>query len=126
MLFAWTLGVYASVDIPGKDQISDVSMVVGGATNGSVTGVKDFGFQILSILKIAVSGVALVYIVLIGAYMVIGSDSEETVKTQRKQITYAMIAFLFLNLPSFAYTIFFLDSSGTSLTPGSGWSRMDG
>lgn len=124
MVFACTLGAYAAIAIPGGNQIENASIIISGSNNGTVTGVKDFWFQILSILKIAVSGVALVYIVLIGAYMVIGSDSEEAVKTQRKQITYAMIAFLFLNIPSFAYTLFFYDSSQVmtqSLTPASSW-----
>lgn len=123
-LSVYTLG-YASVDIPGTSQISAASIEVNVANDGSITSAKDFGFQVLQILKIAVSGIALVYIVLIGAYMVIGSDSEDTVKTQRKQIIYAIIAFLFLNLPSLAYTVFFLDTTGVSVTPAASWSNMD-
>ncbi|NRH21269.1 hypothetical protein HOO68_04460, partial [Candidatus Gracilibacteria bacterium] len=123
-IFLYTFG-YASVDIPGTAQITAASIEVNIANDGSVTSAKDFGFQILQILKIAVSGVAIIYMVLIGAYMVIGSDSEDTVKTQRKQIIYAIVAFLFLNLPSLAYTVFFLDTTGVSVTPAASWSSMD-
>lgn len=60
-----------------------------------------------------ISGIALIYLVMIGAYMILGSDSEETIKHQRKQITYALIGFLFLNIPSAIYTIFTPDRKGS-------------
>lgn len=76
------------------------------ATDGSINSAKDFGFRLLGVMRIVISGIALIYLVMIGVYMILGSDSEETVKTQRKQITYALIGFLFLNIPGFVYTIF--------------------
>lgn len=57
-----------------------------------------------------ISGFALIYLIMIGVYMILGSDNEETVKTQRKQIVYALIGFIFLNIPGFVYTIFMHDS----------------
>ncbi len=84
--------------------------IVGG---DSIASAKDFGFRILGIIKTIVSGFALVYLVMIGVYMILGSDNEETVKTQRKQIIYAMIGFIFLNIPGFVYTIFVHESGGT-------------
>jgi Type IV secretion system pilin len=76
----------------------------------------------LGVVRIVISGFALIYLVMIGVYIIIGSDSEETVKTQRKQITYALIGFLFLNIPGFVYTIFAPSSSG-SIAPIDDWSR---
>jgi lipoprotein signal peptidase len=52
---------------------------------------QGIGFSILSLVKVIVSGFALIYIVMIGVYMVIFSDNEEKVKTQRRQITYALV-----------------------------------
>ena len=43
--------------------------------------------------------------VMIGVYMVVFSENEEKVKTQRKQITYTLIAFLFLNVPGLLYEV---------------------
>ncbi len=50
---------------------------------------------------------------MIGVHMILGSDNEETVKTQRKQMVYAMIGFIFLNIPGFNYTVFFHESGGS-------------
>jgi hypothetical protein len=37
--------------------------------------------------------------------MVVFSENEEKVKTQRKQITYTLIGFLFLNIPGILYQV---------------------
>lgn len=59
-----------------------------------------------------IAGFALIYLVMIGVYMILGSDNEETVKTQRKQIYYALVGFVFLNIPSFIYQIFSPETVG--------------
>ena len=64
-------------------------------------------------IRVLVSGIALIYLVMIGVFIILGSDNEETVKTQRKQITYVMIGFLFLNIPGFVYTIFSPSNTGS-------------
>lgn len=45
--------------------------------------------------------------VMIGANMVVFSRDEEKIKTQKKQITYSLVGFLFLNIPGMLYQIFF-------------------
>lgn len=116
---------YATVVIPGTIEIARWSIAVGIWADGSIASAKDAGFRILGILRILVSGVALVYLVLIGVYMILWSDSEETLKTQRKQIFYALIGFLFLNIPSLVYTIFMPGSGGT-IGSVSSWSDTSG
>lgn len=103
---AFALTSYAAVVIPGGDKIKNESIGVTIAPGGSINSAKDFGLRVLGAMRIAISGIALIYLVMIGVYMILGSDNEETVKKQRKQITYALIGFLFLNIPSFVYTIF--------------------
>lgn len=117
---------FAAVDIPGTSDIQNVSIGASISSNGSIDGLKTFWFQLLGIMRMAVAGIALVYLVMIGVYMVIGSDSEETVKTQRKQITYALIGFLFLNIPSFVYTIFFPENVSGWIDGTSNWSSVNG
>lgn len=46
--------------------------------------------------------------------MVIFSDNEERVKTQRRQVVYVLIGFLFLNIPGFIYDV--LDPASASGT----------
>jgi glucose uptake protein GlcU len=68
-------------------------------------------------MKVVVSGFALIFMVLIGVYMVIFSENEEKVKTQRKQIVYTLIGFLFLNIPGIVYQVMSpADAGGKSIT----------
>ena len=122
---SYILTSYAAVDIPGTSQIINNSIGVTVATDGSINSAKDFGFRILGVIRIVISGIALVYLVMIGVYIILGSDNEETVKTQRKQITYALIGFLFLNIPGFVYTIFAPSSVG-SIGTVDNWSSTTG
>jgi hypothetical protein len=100
----------AGLEIPGTEKIIENSIAVNIDSGDSITSSKNFGFRILGLIRMGVSGIALIYLVMIGAYMILGSDSEETIKNQRKQITYALIGFLFLNIPSAIYTIFSPDT----------------
>lgn len=75
-------------------------------------------------MKVVVSGFALVFMVLIGVYMVVFSENEERVKTQRKQIVYTLVGFLFLNIPGIVYQVMSpADAGGQSITLGS-WSDV--
>ena len=56
-------------------------------------------------MKIVVSGFALIFMVMIGVNMVIMSESEERIKTQRRQIVYVLVGFLFLNIPGVVYEV---------------------
>ncbi len=122
---ALLLTTYGAVEIPGSEKIIEGSILVGSSGGDSVTAAKDFGFRILGVLRIVVSGFALIYLVMIGVYMILGSDSEETIKTQRKQITYALVGFLFLNIPNFIYEIF-APGSGATIGQPDNWSASSG
>ena len=96
----------AALTIPGGTTIPDASILVNGVAGGSVEQVgQTFWLRILGLVKVVISGFALVFMVLIGVYMVIFSENEEKVKTQRKQITYTLIGFLFLNIPGILYQV---------------------
>jgi hypothetical protein len=131
VLLTWCMSAYvlttyaAAVTIPGATEIVKSSISVAQGSWDSITNAKDFGFRLLGVLRIVISGFALIYLVMIGVYMIIGSDSEETVKTQRKQITYALIGFLFLNIPGFVYTIF-APSNVASIGTVDSWSNTTG
>lgn len=132
IVLAWIIGLYAigwyALDIPGWNIIAGPSMgtsTIGPTTAVTTEVVKDFWLRILSLLKLGVSGIALIYIVLIGAYMVMGSENEETIKTQRKQLVYVFIAFLFLNIPSFVYDVFFLNTT-TSIDASADFQNING
>lgn len=108
-LSAGVLPAAATTDLPS------VSIDVGTPQGGNVFDAsRDFVMRILKGAKVVVSGFALIYIVLLGATMIIFSENEEKIKSQRRQMSYILIAFLFLNIPGTLYIIFFGDVMGSS------------
>jgi hypothetical protein len=126
-LFALALvhnGLSAPLTIPGEEIIRGPSIPISSNPGDGIWVLQSVGFKILGFLKIFISGIALIYLVMIGAYMVVFSENEEKIKNQRKQITYALIAFLFLNIPGMIYSIFLpSEKNGSVLTPSTGWSN---
>jgi Type IV secretion system pilin len=102
----------AWVEIPWGSIIEKPSIGVEIKWWDIISSGRDFAFRILWLLKVVVSGFALIYIVLIGVYMVVFSENEERVKMQRKQFIYTLIGFLFLNIPWVVYTAFNPENKG--------------
>lgn len=105
--------LFAAVNIPGKDILTgpSIDMNIPGGTFEEKT--QNLGWKVLELAKLIVSGLALIYLVMIGAYMITFSENEERIKTQRKQIIYAMIGFLFLNIPGIILKAFYGDNKNT-------------
>lgn len=106
--------------------IGDKSIGVGDVSSGGTQWAQEFGFRILSFLKLVVSGFALIYLVLIGVYMVVYSDTEDKIKTQRKQIVYTLLGFIFLNIPGMVWTLFRPDEVKGSVDATVSWSNISG
>jgi glucose uptake protein GlcU len=110
-------GIFDGFD---TSKIQNSSINIGTSTDSNVIEVsRDVGMRVLMAVRLVISGFALIYMVLIGAYMVTYSENEDRVKSQRNQITYALIGFLFLNIPSTLYTLFFERSTPSTITIGS-------
>lgn len=125
-IIAWWALLYsattfaATLIIPSGDTIKGSSILVDASGWDAVTVGQAFGLRILNLLKVVVSGFALVFMVMVGVYMVVFSENEERVKTQRKQIVYILIGFLFLNVPWVVYDILSpADASGEVIGMGS-------
>ncbi len=117
-LFGATLvcGVDAAGILPsGSETIKNDSITVdiSGNKNDPIEASRSLGIRILSAAKVVVSGFALLYIVMIGVYMIVFSDNEDRIKSQRKQIVYVLVGFLFLNIPGTLYDIFFTGAKDT-------------
>ncbi len=107
--FSFSSYSFGALVIPGWETIiKPESIVVTSAVWDPIDVSRNFWLSVLNALKVIVSGFALIYLVLIGAYMVIFSENEEKIKTQKRQIIYALVWFLFLNIPWAVYEIFFL------------------
>lgn len=105
---------FAEIQIPGENLLQGPSIHVDASAGNVVDISRDFGFRILGIAKLVISGFALIYIVLMWVYMVVFSDNEEKIKTQKNQVIYVLIGFLFLNVPWLLYPLFFSSSTSTT------------
>jgi hypothetical protein len=63
------------------------------------TTIRSIAWKILSVVKIVLSGIALIYLVILGVMMIVNSDNPSDVKKQMTQIIYTAIGFIFLNVP---------------------------
>lgn len=128
ILAGYMLPVFADFSLPWSSDsiIGDKSIGMGDLSNGTPEGAQNFWFKILGLLKVVVSGFALIYLVIMGVYMVVFSDVEDKIKTQRKQITYAMVGFIFLNIPGMVWTIFRPDEAKSSIDATVTWSNISG
>lgn len=111
----------APIEIPGGNIIAWPSIPIESSTGDGIEVLQWVGFKILWFLKLFVSGIALIYIVMIGVYMIVFSENEDRIKSQRRQITYTLIAFLFLNIPGAIYTAFMPNEKWTTLQTDPAW-----
>jgi hypothetical protein len=101
-----TFTVNAGVDvIPGSDQLAGASM---GALAGenTVDKLSSAGFSILSTAKVILNGLAVIFIVYTGIMMVVAYGDEGQLSKQKNQLIYAIVAFLFVNIPGQLYNVF--------------------
>lgn len=134
ILLIITTGLIAGYFLPtyAYDLIGNTDSIIGDKsigwdfTNGTPGGAQDLAFKILGLLKLIVSGFALIYLVMIGVYMVVYSDIEDKIKTQRKQIVYALTGFIFLNIPGMIWTVFNPTEPKWSISNSTNWSDISG
>jgi hypothetical protein len=103
------------IEIPtgySVSQVKDVSMKYNAGSGDAVTQVNSIGFSILRIIKVVLQGVLLIYVVYIGIQMIMsmGSDEKE-LSSAKRQIRYALLGLLFINIPGTLYSAFRKDSA---------------
>lgn len=109
-----------AVTIPGAETIKSASLWVDVTGDDINTVTLNFAFRILWLLKVVVSGFALVFMVMMWVHMVVSADNEEKIKSQKKQILYVLIGFLFLNIPGTIYQVLSpAEAGGQDLSTGS-------
>ena len=75
-----------------------------GETTADKAGSAALSF--LSTAKIIINGIAIIYLVVVGAMMIIAYGDEGQLSKQKKQIMHVLVAFLFINIPGQLYNIF--------------------
>ncbi len=124
--FLFSFETFSAVSFPGGSEgIIEAPSIAITQPIGSdpIESTRNLGWTVLKFAKMIVSGLALIYLVLIGVYMIVFSENEDRIKTQKKQILYALVGFLFLNIPGLMYQIFFSEAKdGKIIDPASPWS----
>lgn len=111
---------FAGVDM-SKWQ-GDLSSVSAGPIAGSdsLDKLQTGGLKALHSVKVVISFLAIIYIVYAGTMMVIAMGDEKAISSQKRQLMYSLIAFLFVNIPGEIYSIF-ARKSVSSVTQNPSW-----
>lgn len=97
----------SAVNIPGSDEIQDVSLSIGSSWN-AIADISNTGFNILRIVKRILMGLMVIFMVYAGAMMIMSMGSnEEQLSSAKRQIWYAAVALVFINIPGTLYEAFY-------------------
>ena len=106
-------GVNAAIVIPGGEEIEKVSLSVVWWWD-SVANINFVWIEILRVIKRILMWLMVIFMVYTGAMMIMsmGSD-EERLSSAKRQIWYAVVALVFINIPESLYRVFVKDGSTT-------------
>nr|MDD3720160.1 hypothetical protein [Candidatus Gracilibacteria bacterium] len=102
-----------AITIGGTSEIQKVSLN-NGSSSDIVSTIENTGFSLLRTIKIILIGLFVIYMVYAGAKMIMsmGTD-EDKIKSAKKQIWYALIGIIFVNIPGTIYEAFYKPSNGS-------------
>ncbi|MDD5197660.1 MAG: hypothetical protein PHN60_02250 [Candidatus Gracilibacteria bacterium] len=92
-------------NIPGASELTTVSTGPISGTD-SLDKLQTGGLKILHSAKVVISFLAVIFIVYAGTMMVVAMGDEKAISTQKRQLMYSLIAFLFVNIPGEIYALF--------------------
>ncbi|EKD66165.1 MAG: hypothetical protein ACD_49C00060G0007 [uncultured bacterium (gcode 4)] len=72
----------------------------------SLSKMNSLWINILHSLKMVLGGIALIYIIYIWIQMIMSMWADEKLSTAKRQLLYALVAFIFINIPGQLYDIF--------------------
>lgn len=103
----------AVVDIPGTSEIQDASLSIWTSSH-TVEDIHNVWFRILTIVKRILMGLLVIFMVYTGAMMIMSMWSdEEKLSASKRQIWYALVALVFVNIPGTLYESFYKDGTTT-------------
>ena len=100
-----------AVEIPWAKEIVDVSISsVGWAWEDPVYAINQIGFSILTTAKLMLQWILVIYIVYIGAMMIMSmGNNEEQLSNSKRQLWYTLVGLMFINIPGTIYEAFHRD-----------------
>lgn len=114
----------AAVNIPGTTEIQDVSLNIGSSWN-AIADISNTGFRVLRIVKTILMWLMVIFMVYTGAMMIMSMWSdEEQLSSAKRQIWYAAVALIFINIPGTIYEAFYKNGDttvGSSVSTSAFW-----
>ena len=114
-----------AIEMPGTAAIEQVSLNVGTSSGNIVEDVNSIGFRILTLVKRILMGVLVIFMVYIWAVMIwsMWSD-EEALSSSKRQLWYAVLWILFINIPGTIYRSFY-KAPGATIWSDVSWAFTD-
>lgn len=86
----------------------DVKSVSSGTAQGNTLEEKAnyAGLSAIRTVKVVTSALAVIYLVYAGIMMVVANGAEESLTKHKRQIMYALVAFMFINIPGQIFSLF--------------------
>lgn len=109
--FLYMSGVEAAIVIPWSEEIEKVSLNVawGGDT---ITNINFVWIEILRVIKRILMWIMVIFMVYTWAMMIMSMwSNEEQLSSSKRQIWYAAVALIFINIPESLYRVFVKDNS---------------
>jgi len=94
-------------DIPGQTEIEKSSIKDISASWNIVTDINTLWFSILSLVKLTLQWILVIFIVYVWAQMIWSMwDDDDTLSKWKRQLRYSVVALLFVNIPWSLYSAF--------------------
>jgi len=113
LFIGWEALAAPAISIPWDSEIRDVSLGIWTSWNVAVD-INNTWFQILRLIKRVLMWLLVIFIVYVGAMMIMSMWSdEEQLSSAKRQIWYSLVALIFINIPGNLYYAFQKDSSAS-------------
>jgi len=93
-------------DIPGQTEIEKSSIKDISASWNIVTDINTLWFSILSLVKLTLQWILVIFIVYVWAQMIWSMWDDDTLSKWKRQLRYSVVALLFVNIPWSLYSAF--------------------
>jgi len=104
---------YASIAIPGWEEIEKVSLDVVWGWD-TISNINFVGIEILRVIKRLLMWIMVIFMVYTGAMMIMSMwSNEEQLSSAKRHIWYAAVALIFINIPESLYRVFVKDDRTT-------------
>ena len=112
-----------AVEVPGGEVLDPGGTAITGGSLSEV--IRSVAWRIFSLAKIILSGLALIYLVVLGVMIIVKSENPGDVKNQSMQLVYTAVGFIFLNVPGTIYQMVIGGGTTGRVIGDGGWKNTD-